>query len=281
MMLAICAITMMTGCSNKEDQGPVAPDGNDYDTEVMVLVPAGSFRMGNITDHPHGTEAEKPVHEVTITRPFLMTRTQVTQAQYEAVTGLNPSHFKGPDLPVEQVNWYEAVEFCNQLSRREGLNPCYSDSGDEIVCDFQANGYRLPTEAEWEYACRAGTETDYSTGNMTCPESFPIDPALHRAGWYRGNADDSTHAVGHKVANAFGLYDMHGNVWEWCWDRYDGDYYTMSPAKDPRGPDSGSYRVLRGGSWLNVAKHCRSAYRFGNDSGTRLFTYGFRVVRGR
>ena len=248
-------------------------------SDDMLLIPAGSYRRGNITDHPTGDVGEKPVREVTITRPFLMGRTPVTQQQYERVTGDNPSGFRGPDLPVEQVTWYEAVEFCNELSRQEGLQPCYSGSGETIVCDFTANGYRLPTEAEWEYACRAGTETDFYTGNLTHPASSPLDPALDRAGWYAGNIGRTTHAVGAKEPNAFGLYDMHGNVWEWCWDWSDGDYYTTGPAEDPRGPQTGHMRILRGGSWYHPARQCRSAYRTRGRPDTRVNTSGFRIVR--
>jgi formylglycine-generating enzyme len=246
----------------------------------MEFIPAGTFRMGNITDHPDGLDREKPVHEVTITRAFMMSRTQVTMKQYRVVMGYNPSHFGGPDLPVEQVSWFEAVEFCNRLSLLVGLNPCYSGSGESIQCDFTANGYRLPTEAEWEYACRAGTETDFHTGNMTHSGSSPLDPALDRAGWYGGNSEGSTHPVALKEANDFYLYDMHGNVREWCWDWYSGNYYASSPAEDPRGPASGINRVLRGGSWYDFASYCRSADRDvappgrrGNDS------VGFRLVR--
>jgi len=244
---------------------------------MMALIPAGTFRMGNITDHPVGGRDEKPVHEVTITRPFFMACTPVTQAQYEALMGSNPSHFKGADLPVEQVNWYDAVEFCNELSRRKGLDPCYSGSGTSIVCDFTANGYRLPTEAEWEYACRAGTESDFHTGDMTSPWGF--DPALDRAGWYGGNSGSFTHPVGEKEPNAFGLYDMHGNVWEWCWDWYSVWYYEYSPAENPRGSASGNYRVFRGGSWDVHARSCRSAYRGSYKPDIRDGSIGFRFVR--
>ncbi len=243
----------------------------------MVLIPVGTFRMGNITDHPDGYSDEKPVHEVTITRPFLMGRTEVTQAQYTAAIGSNPSNFNGPDLPVERVNWYDAVEYCNALSRHEGLDPCYSGNGTSIVCDFTANGYRLPTEAEWEYACRAGTETDFHTGDMTSGAGF--DPALDRAGWFDDNSNYTTHPVGDKEPNAFGLYDMHGNVWEWCWDRYGGGYYASSPDEDPRGPASGNTRVVRGGSFFSNARICRSARRgYGNPS-PRNYDFGFRFVR--
>jgi formylglycine-generating enzyme required for sulfatase activity len=274
---AILLIIVTVGCSDKDDKLPVASNGNTYDPELMALIPAGTFRMGNITEHPEGLVAESPVHEVTITRPFLMARTEVTQAQYEAVMGSNPSHFKGPDLPVERVSWYEAVEFCNELSRQEGLDPCYSGSGSSILCDFTANGYRLPTEAEWEYACRAGTETDFYTGNMTHSGSSPLDPALDRAGWYDGNSGSRTHPVGEKEPNAFGLYDMHGNVSEWCWDWYGS--YASSPAGDPRGPASGSSRVLRSGSWDYIARYCRSAYRNTTNPVSRSYIFGFRLVR--
>jgi formylglycine-generating enzyme len=177
------------------------------------------------------------------------------------------------------VSWYEAVEFCNELSRQEGLDPCYSGSGASMLCDFTANGYRLPTEAEWEYACRAGTGTDFYTGNMTHPLSSPLDPALDHAGWYGGNSGASTHPVGEKEPNAFGLYDMHGNVYEWCWDWYGSGYYASSPAEDPRGPASGSYRVLRGGSWFGNARICRSANRHGIFPANRSNDSGFRLVR--
>ncbi len=257
----------------------VTADARPTFISEMALIPAGTFRMGNVTDHLAGDSDEKPVHEVTITRPFLMSRTEVTQAQYEAVIGSNPSSRKGPDLPVEQVTWYDAVEFCNELSRREGLDPCYSGSGASIVCDFTANGYRLPTEAEWEYACRAGTETDFHTGNMTYSGASPLDPALDRAGWYAGNSGSRTHPIGEKEPNAFGLYDMHGNVWEWCWDWLAVNYYASSPADDPRGPASGIDRIFRGGAWNDIARVCRSADRVSIYPGSRDAYGGFRVVR--
>ena len=279
--VGICAVLMLATCSDNEDDSPVTPSGNgyDYDTTMMALIPAGTFRMGNITNNSYGDSDEKPVHEVTITQPFWMSRTEVTQAQYEAVMGTNPSKFKGADLPVERVSWYEAVEFCNALSQQEGLDTCYSGSGSNTVCDFTANGYRLPTEAEWEYACRGGEETDFYTGNMTNSSCNPLDPALDRAGWYCGNADDSTRTVGQKEPNGFGLYDMHGNVNEWCWDWFDSDFYAASPAEDPRGPGSGTRRVLRGGSWVFFARFCRSAGRYTKDPDNRNFNFGFRFVR--
>ncbi len=269
-MLIVCV-----GCS--EDGIPLTPNGNAYDSAQLALIPAGTFRIGNLTFHPSGDSDEVPVHDVTLTRPFLIGRTEVTQAQYETVMGANPSRFSGGDRPVDMVTWYDAVAFCNAFSIREGLTPCYTGSGNDIVCDFSANGYRLPTEAEWEYACRGGAETDFYTGNMTQPEAVPLDPSMVQAGWYEGNAGDSTHQVGQKKPNAFGLYDMHGNVCEWCWDRY-GDY-ASTPVSDPRGPTEGQYRVQRGGSWMDGAMGCRSAERSHRRPENPSSVYGFRVVR--
>jgi formylglycine-generating enzyme required for sulfatase activity len=236
----------------------------------MALIPAGTFRMGNITNHPDGYDDQKPVHEVTITKPFLMSRTEVTQQQYEAIMGVNPSRFKGDNHPVESLSLPEAKAFCNELSKLEGLETCYrGEYGSD--CDFTANGYRLPTEAEWEYACRGGTETDFYTGNMS--NSYCSDPALDLAGWYCGNAGDSTRAVGQKEPNSFGLYDMHGNVWEMCNDRYGYFYYQESPKVDPRGSNQVLAFVIRGGSYDDDAKWCRSAMR--GTYGTK----GFRFVR--
>ena len=172
-----------------------------------------------------------------ITTPsFCLAKYPVTQAQYEEIMGKNPSYFKG-HRPVECVSWHDAVAFCKKLSEREGRT------------------YRLPTEAEWEFACRAGTKTEYYTGDT--------EEDLARAGWYVGNSDNQTHPVGQKEPNAFGLYDMHGNVWEWCADWYD----------EPKGR-----RVLRGGAWDLVSVYCRSAYRFGFGPVSRYVYLGFRVL---
>ncbi len=249
--------------------------------EEMVLIPAGSFRMGDIVGTGDKKQMfEVPVHTVTITRPFLMSRTEVTQKLYESVMGRNPSYWDGLTAPVERVSWDEAVEFCNELSRMEGLTPCFSGKGANTTCDFTANGYRLPTEAEWEYACRGGTETDFYTGNMTHGGTSPLDDNLNRAGWYGGNSGGRSHPVGEKAPNAFGLHDMHGNVYEWCWDWIDPRYYTVSPATDPRGPATGTNRVFRGGSHSSHcgAYPCRSSYRyFYNVNGNA--DIGIRIVR--
>lgn len=193
----------------------------------LVLIPAGEFQMGSTT----GDSDEKPVHWVTIRQPFYLGKYEVTQAQWKAVMGTNPSSFKGDNLPVESVSWDDCQEFIRKLNaRRDGYT------------------YRLPSEAEWEYACRAGTTGDYA-GN------------LDAMAWYGSNSGNQTHPVGRKSPNQWGLYDMHGNVWEWCQDRYHGDY-TGAPA-DGRAWESGSdnSRVLRCGSWGSNARFCRAADR--------------------
>ena len=235
----------------------------------MVLIPAGTFTMGS----RRGKEDEALVHQASVDS-FLMDKYEVTQAEYERQGLPNPSHFKGPDLPVEQVTWAQAASYCNTRSRAEGLKPCYNEQTSE--CDFAADGYRLPTEAEWEYSCRAGTDTDYCFGN---------DPGkLGQYAWYTDNAARKTHPVGRKKPNRWGLYDMHGNVAEWCNDVYDAGYYRTSPAANPRGPADGKQYVLRGGSWSSGAEALRSSYRLGENPGfsdacLARDAIGFRCVR--
>ena len=229
-------------------------------------IPGGTFQMGS----PAGSH-EQPVHSVTVSA-FQMGRYEITQAQYQAVVGSNPSSFTGDSQrPVEMVIWYDAVTFCNKLSEAAGLQPCYNLT--TWACDFTKNGYRLPTEAEWEYACRAGTITYYYTGDD--------ESDLAKAGWYVRNSGNTTHTVGGKQANAFGLYDMHGNVWEWCNDWYGS--YSSGNATDPQGPSSGSDRVVRGGSWDSgpgpANGDCRSSYRDGRYPVGGNPDVGFRVVR--
>jgi len=216
------------------------------------LIPAGTFTMGDAS----GLNNETP-HEVTLTKPFKMGVHEVTQDQYEQVMGVNPSEYKGADNPVETVSWEDAVEFCRKLSEL----PAEKEAG---------NVYRLPTEAEWEYACRARTTTKFSFGD---DESDSDD-----YGWYSENSDQKTHPVGSKLPNAWGLYDMHGNVWEWCQD-WEEDYPSGS-VTDPSGATSGSYRsyrVFRGGSWSSTAGDCRSAYRSSFEPSLRHGIIGFRV----
>ncbi|GHU22904.1 hypothetical protein FACS1894172_07700 [Spirochaetia bacterium] len=240
---------------------PVVPPPR---SSLFMRIPAGTFMMGSPAPEVNrvGNEVQ---HKVTISRDFYMGKCEVTQKEYQEVMGTNPSHFKGNNLPVENVSWYDAIEYCNARSRKEGLTPAYSGSGASISWNRNANGYRLPTEAEWEYACRAGTSTPYSSGS-----------SVDSVGWDWGNSGGETHPVGTKQANAWGLHDMHGNVWEWCWDWY-GDYSTSSQT-DPTGAASGTNRVLRGGSWFNIARYLRSANRGYYTPTSRYYNLGFRVV---
>ena len=238
----------------------------------MIEIPAGRFMMGSPKSEK-GRDDDERQQEIVISLPFLAAEHEVTQGLWKKVIGSNPSHFKncGDDCPVEKVSWHDAVEFCNRLSEREGLTPVYRIRGKDVTWNKRANGYRLPTEAEWEYACRAGTTTRFYTGNS--------DSDLGRAGWYRGNSGNKTHPVGQKAHNAWGLYDMHGNVWEWCWDWYGN--YSGKTVSDPAGPSSGSLRVYRGGGWRYVARRCRSAYRDRYDPGIRYYDLGFRLFRSK
>ena len=221
----------------------------------LAWCPPGRFVMG---DAQSEYDAEKPAHEVRLTKGFWMGVTPVTQAQWEAVLGNNPSYFKGPQLPVEQVSWEDAVEYCDRLSE---------------LLEAKESGwrYRLPTEAEWEYACRAGTTTVYHSGDG--------EAALREVGWFAGNSGDSTRPVGELVANAWGLYDLHGNVWEWCEDWYSFTAYQRGDCTDPSGPSSGSVRVDRGGSWYYSAEYCRAANRYGDTPTSTSSNLGVRLAR--
>ena len=196
------------------------------------------------------TPVEVPAHEVTLTKPYYMGRYEATQEQYEQIIGTNPSHFKGQNLPVEMVSWNDAQGFCRKVGDKTGLK------------------VRLPTEAEWEHACRAGTRTSYYTGDL--------EADLDRTGWYDENSNDTTHPVGQKLPNAWGLYDAHGNVWEWVQDLWES--YKAEPAIDPQGTSQYEYRVMRGGSFQYDASRCRSAFRGGNNSAVRNCNVGFRVA---
>ena len=219
-------------------------------TMELVLIPAGEFMMGSPNSESGRESEEGPQHRVRITKPFYMGKYEVTQAQYERIMGKNPSKFKGASNPVEEVSWNDATEFCRKLSQRSGRK------------------VRLPTEAEWEYACRAGSTTRFCFGDN--------DNGLGNYAWYLINSGGKTHPVGAKRANAWGLHDMHGNVWEWCAD-WDG-LYPSGAVSDPSGPRSGSSRVLRGGSWHAYGRHCRSAGRYGSGPTGRCYSLGFRVA---
>ncbi|MFC1650750.1 SUMF1/EgtB/PvdO family nonheme iron enzyme [Candidatus Latescibacterota bacterium] len=238
-------------------------------TEItLVSIPAGTFQMGDIQGG--GDSDELPIHSVTLSS-FEMGTYEVTQWQYESLMGSNPSTFKGDDYPIETISWLDAVKFCNEYSILTGLEPCYDETTWE--CDFSKNGYRLPTEAEWEYACRAGTDTYYSFGNDTSN--------IYEYAWFLGNSNNSSHPVAQKMPNPWGLYDMHGNVFEFCNDWYSSNYYHNSPSVNPIGPESGDYIVIRGGDWSNYANDTRSAHKSMNQ---RYYVHaglvGFRLVRG-
>jgi formylglycine-generating enzyme required for sulfatase activity len=214
----------------------------------IVLIPAGSFTMGD-------NDYFMPAHRVTITKPFYLGNHEVTQEQWEAVMGSNPSHFKGPKNPVENVSWDDCQQFLVKLNAKSG------GKGSKFV---------LPTEAQWEYACRAGSTGKYCFGD---------DEALGEYAWYAANAELKTHPVGEKKPNTFGLHDMHGNVWEWCQDWY-GEYGAEA-VRDPIGPTKGSGRVYRGGGWILGGWVCQSACRYGNGGvpGSRGNVLGLRVAR--
>ncbi len=275
----------------------------------FALIPAGSFRMGSPEAEP-GRDSDEELHNVTLTRRFYLKATPVTQGEFAGLMGYNPSWFKGAGLeaPVEMVSWFDAVAFCNALSEAEGLVPAYvldeveKDEGGSITAatvrfhGLHSPGYRLPSEAEWEYACRAGTASALYTGALTI-RGERDGPELDPIAWYGGNSgvryegavDSSdwkekqhaheragTHAVGQKLPNGWGLFDMLGNVWEWCGDwfgSYEGD------VTDPGGPATGVGRVLRGGSWYDYARRCRSAYRGYRRPRSRYSNLGFRPAR--
>jgi formylglycine-generating enzyme required for sulfatase activity len=274
----------------------------------MVQIQGGPITMGTPEDED-GRKLDETRHEVTLTAGFYMGIYPVTQAQYEAVTETTPSEFKNPvspeintgKRPVEMVSWYDAIVFCNKLSMLEDLEPAYSISGSTDPADWgtvptawspnspwysvkiveDSTGYRLPTEAQWEYACRAGTWGDnysaYNTGS---------DMISNDTGWYISNSGTNnstrrTHSVGEKQINDWGLYDMHGNVWEWCWDKY-AAYTTSGTQTDPTGGDeySGDYRVQRGGSWSDSEDKLRSAARQVISYPNGKYNHvGFRLVR--
>jgi formylglycine-generating enzyme required for sulfatase activity len=240
---------------------------------AFVRLSGGEFTMGSPDGEPGRDDDEGPRHRVRLST-YEIAVTEVTQAQYRAVIGTNPSDCRGgcgDDLPVQAVSWNDAVAFLNALSEREGRAPCYKVEGRTVTwADPRCAGYRLPTEAEWEYAARAGTTTAWG---------FGADPRdLDRHAWTASNAEGRVHPVGALRVNAWGLADVHGNVWEWSWDWY-GAFGNLS-LSDPSGPDKGDSRVLRGGSFKYTPEDSRSANRSGNWPELRLRYYGFRCVRG-
>ncbi len=265
--------------------------------ERFAYVKPGEFKMGSPQAEKE-RKKDEPEHVVHITRPFLIARHEVTQNEYHAIVGKRPSWFfrdevRSGNFPVDSVTWFDALWYCNLLSQRRGLAPYYeiteiTRKGTAIIAAKVkvpgGPGYRLPTEAEWEYACRAGTITTHHFGTLA------RDSRVNKRGNFRysltvptyGLAFHSpgmTREVGKFIRNPWGLYDMHGNVAEWCWDWYDKSYYSRSPKADPTGPASGIHRVLRGGSYLVSQHNCRSASRFWSHPAETKFYIGFRVAR--
>ena len=226
----------------------------------LVKIPAGVFVMGSPSSEV-GRNADEVQHRVRISRDFFLGKYEVTQRQWELVMGTNPSRFNGGDRPVELVSSDDAMAFCRNLNEKTvGSRP----SG-YVFC--------LPTEAQWEYACRADTRSALNSGKALTTKDVGC-PNLDALAWYGGNSGGETHAVGLKPPNQAGLYDMHGNVWEWCSDWYGA--YPSGSVTDPRGADAGRYRVFRGGSWRNYARHCRAALRPWYTPGIR-YNLGFRL----
>ena len=243
----------------------------------MVNIPGGTFQMGDTRGE--GDPDEKPIRNVTLSS-FRIGKYEVTQAQWQTVMGNNPSGFQNcPNCPVEQVSWLYSIEFCNRLSDREGRQRVYSINGDNVTANWSADGYRLPTEAEWEYAAGGGMTNRTRFGNGrdildTSEANFNPErgSSYSNSGIYR----QSTVGVGSLTANRLGLYEMSGNIYEWCWDWY--GIYSSQPEGNTRGPLSGSIRVLRGGSWLYPASDCRVTNRGYGTPSDFHFNVGFRVV---
>ncbi len=228
----------------------------------VVVIPSGKFVRGSDASSMN----EQPAKEITISNSFYVSVNEVSQRLYEAVTNNNPSRVQSIELPVENVTWDNAVEFCNKLSQLQGLNSVYIITGADVTMNISKNGWRLPTEAEWEYVCRAGKTSDFGGNGL-----------IEDMGWYGNNSGLRMHPSARKLANDFGVYDMHGNVWEWCWDFYGESYYQSSPTTDPKGPNSGDRRIQRGGSWNDGFNFARSSNR--NLPLKPIGNTGIRLVR--
>lgn len=236
----------------------------------LVMVLMGTFTMGSPAAEA-GRASDEVQHTVRLTTNFWIAESEVTQKQYRNLMGSNPSNFVGDDLPVETVNWFEAVAYCNALSLKENLTPCYQISGTTVAwpSGVKCTGYRLPTEAEWEYAANPASlpRTVYAGSNT-----------VDGVAWYELNAGNTTHAVKTKTANGRGLYDLSGNTWEWVWDYYQANYEALPPT-DPIGPATGTNRIVRGGSWFLGATEDRVARRYGISPAVRGNVMGIRVVK--
>ncbi len=259
-----------------------APESPVVTNDNFALISGGTFQMGSPDSEPERSSDEIR-HSVTV-GSFYMAKTEVSQQEYQTVMGSNPSETKGDNLPVTNITWYDAIQYCNRLSAAEGLPPCYTLSGTTVTWDKSAGGYRLPTEAEWEYAARANTTTPFHFGDYV----HNSDANCYNAYGYNNdasgnwvNGSDSylrkTVAVDQYAANGYGLYNMHGNTAEWVWDWY--DEYDTGAAANPTGPESGNAKIIRGGGWNDHPKHIRSAYRGAQPADVPLYSIGMRPVR--
>jgi formylglycine-generating enzyme required for sulfatase activity len=245
---------------------------SDYFSHSMVQIPGGEFMMGS----DRGRLDERPVRSVKVKESWIM-KCPVTQREYDSLMNVNPSNFKHDHKPVQNISWFDAVRFCNKWSIKDGLTPVYGFDKDTnaVWIRFQHDGYRLPTEAEWEYACRAGTGTEFHWGDL--------DSEWDKYAWHDRNSDDQVHVVATRRPNAWGLYDMTGNVFEWCNDWYAADYYSFNECDNPKGPsqDFGEYRVMRGGAWAYDPLRLRSAARLKRDPNLTDDVSGFRCITFR
>lgn len=253
-IVAAAALFLPCGAPAEERWEAGSPVSLDLGGDVfldMAWIPDGEFIMGSLK----GDRDERPPRRVVITKGFWISRREITQAQWERLMGGNPSRFAegGKDAPVEMVSWDDAQSFLLRLTRM-----------------FPGRVFRLPSEAEWEYACRAGSDGEYYTGER--------EADLLRAAWTKRNSGGSPRITAWKMPNAFGLYDMLGNLWEWCEDYYDSGYYKQGPSSDPPGPSSGKARAIRGGAWTRPEEDCRAASRHDLPPGARNHDVGFRVV---
>ena len=302
-MALTCALVLSLASCGTTPNTSETSDTNDSDTQAsetlstetpeetivipenFVLIEGGTFEMGSPETEAWRT-VDETQHTVTVS-DFYISAYEVTQQEYQAVMGSNPSNFSGGDLPVESISWLDAVAYCNALSEQEGLTPVYTVEGSTVRWDRSANGYRLPTEAEWEYVCRAGTTTPFNTETSISAEEsnywgdypymiedhyFDQENLETRPGVYR----QTTVAVTEFSPNAWGLYNMHGNVGEWVWDYYGA--YSTDAQTDPTGPETGTRRVYRGGGWNDFAKNLRSAYRAALPQENSNYNIGLRLV---
>jgi formylglycine-generating enzyme len=286
---SLALLVLLSGCGKSGPGSPQEPEAQGSNTQAdapgcaeiitqsgvhMVYVPSREFMMGS----NQGSPDEAPVHKVQVSS-FLMDKFEVTQEMFAKAQLPNPSHWQeSPQKPVERVRWRDAKRYCNERSLLERLKPCYDEKTADWDCDYSASGYRLPTEAEWEFACRAGTEGPYDFGRAD---------RLRQYAWLADNSDQKTHPVGQKKANGLGICDLYGNVSEWCEDVYSATYYKESPTADPPGPPAPGKdvkRVIRGGSWKSSPDQCRATARQGERTGNTDACFstdycGFRCVR--